>query len=61
LPLNILLGFYEDYQRVIVNTCHELIIIQARNDNNCFKRNPTMESELELFKVQFKVHEANVS
>jgi len=27
VPLNILLGFYEDYKRVIVNARHELILI----------------------------------
>jgi len=30
LPFNVLLGFCKDYQRVIVNTCYESIIIQAQ-------------------------------
>ncbi|XP_036146769.1 uncharacterized protein LOC118646927 [Monomorium pharaonis] len=35
VPLNMLLGFYEDYRRVVINARHELILIRARNDNNC--------------------------
>jgi len=35
VPLSRLLGFYENYKRVVVNVCHELILIRARNDNNC--------------------------
>jgi len=46
VPLNILLGFYEDYKRVVVND--ELILIRARNDYNCFMGNP-VEPEVELF------------
>ncbi|XP_011859406.1 PREDICTED: uncharacterized protein LOC105556907 [Vollenhovia emeryi] len=35
VPMRILLGFCEDYKRVVVNARHELILIRARNDNNC--------------------------
>ncbi|KYQ47276.1 hypothetical protein ALC60_13709 [Trachymyrmex zeteki] len=53
VPLSMLLGFCGDYQRLIVNVCHELILIRARNDNNCLVGNPVTESEIELFKVQW--------
>lgn len=33
LPLSILLGFCEDYERMIVNARHELILILMRNGN----------------------------
>jgi len=36
--LYVLLGFCEDYKRVVINARHELILIQARNDNNCLMR-----------------------
>ncbi|KYN30223.1 hypothetical protein ALC57_00318, partial [Trachymyrmex cornetzi] len=49
-PLSMLLGFCEDYKRLIVNARHELILIQARNDNNWLVGNPVTESEIELFK-----------
>ena len=34
LPLNILLGFAEDYQKIIVNAKHELILIRTNVDTN---------------------------
>ena len=35
VPLYVLLEFCEDYKRVVINARHELILIRARNDNNC--------------------------
>ncbi|KYN00607.1 hypothetical protein ALC62_08617 [Cyphomyrmex costatus] len=55
VPLNMLLGFCEDYKRVIVNARHELILIRARNDNNCILGNPATEPEVELIKVQWRM------
>ncbi|KYN18876.1 hypothetical protein ALC57_08806 [Trachymyrmex cornetzi] len=53
VPLSMLLGFCEDYKRLIVNARHELILIRARNDNNCLVGNPV--TEIELFKVQWRM------
>jgi len=36
-----LLGFCEDYRRIVINTRHELILIDSRNDNNCLIDDPT--------------------
>ncbi|XP_018403529.1 PREDICTED: uncharacterized protein LOC108780350 [Cyphomyrmex costatus] len=55
VPLNMLLGFCEDYKRVIVNARHELILIRARNDNNCILGNSATEPEVELIKVQWRM------
>ncbi|KYN14185.1 hypothetical protein ALC57_13604 [Trachymyrmex cornetzi] len=55
MPLNMLLGFCEDYKRVVVNARHELILIRARNDYNCLVGNPATEPEVELFKVQWRM------
>ncbi|XP_077258285.1 uncharacterized protein LOC143895193 [Temnothorax americanus] len=55
VPLKMLLGFCEDYKRVVVNACHELILIRARSDNNCIVGNPATEPEIELFKVQWRM------
>jgi len=30
-----LLGFCDDYRRIVINARHELILICSRNDNNC--------------------------
>ncbi|KAL6419034.1 hypothetical protein ACFW04_014102 [Cataglyphis niger] len=39
VPLYMLLGFCEDYKRVMINARHELFLIQSRNDNNCLVGN----------------------
>ncbi|RLU15209.1 hypothetical protein DMN91_012203, partial [Ooceraea biroi] len=35
VPLGMLLGFCEYNRRVVINARHELVLIRARNDNNC--------------------------
>ncbi|XP_036144954.1 uncharacterized protein LOC118646362 [Monomorium pharaonis] len=55
VPLNMLLGFCEDYRRVVINARHELILIRSRNDNNCLVGDPAREPEIELFKVQWRM------
>ncbi|KYN15988.1 hypothetical protein ALC57_11767, partial [Trachymyrmex cornetzi] len=61
VPLNMLLGFCEDYKRVVVNARHELILIRARNDNNCLMGNPATEPAVELFKVQWRMPHVSVN
>ncbi|XP_070166159.1 uncharacterized protein [Polyergus mexicanus] len=53
VPLNILLGFCEDYKRVVINARHELILIRSRNNNNCIIGNASTEADIELFKIQW--------
>lgn len=36
IPLKYLLGFAEDYKKIIMNMKHELILNRSRNDLNCF-------------------------
>ncbi|XP_070522394.1 uncharacterized protein [Cardiocondyla obscurior] len=55
VPLSILLGFCEDYKRVVVNARHELILIRARNDNNSIIGNLELEPEIELHKIQWRM------
>jgi len=50
VPLNMLLGFCEDYRRVVTKVRHELILIGSRNDNNCLIGDPTRKPEITLFK-----------
>ena len=39
----------------MINARHELILIRARNDNNCLTGDPAVEPTLELFKVQWRM------
>jgi len=55
IPLDTLLGFCEDYKRVVINAKHELILIRARNDNNCIILFTEDKWKLELFKIQWRM------
>ncbi|XP_011884039.1 PREDICTED: uncharacterized protein LOC105571175 [Vollenhovia emeryi] len=55
VPLNTLLGFCEDYKRVVINARHELILIRSRNDTNCLFGAVTLEPQLEIFKIQWRM------
>ena len=52
VPMYMLLGFCEDYKRVVINARHELILICSRNDNNCLLENSALEPEINIFKLQ---------
>ncbi|XP_011171549.1 uncharacterized protein LOC105204190 [Solenopsis invicta] len=56
-----LLGFCEDYKRVMINTRHELILIRSRNDNNCLIGDPVRQPEIELLKVQWRMPHVSLS
>ncbi|KMQ86973.1 hypothetical protein RF55_13890 [Lasius niger] len=55
VPLHMLLGFCEDYRRVVINARHELILIRSRNDNNCLYGNSALEPEINIFKIQWRM------
>jgi len=55
VPFNMLLGFCEDYRRIVINARHKLILIRSRNDNNCLIGHPTQEPQIVLFKVQWQM------
>jgi len=56
IPLNMLLGFCEDYRCVVINAPHELILIRSRNDNNYLIGDSTREPKIiVLFKVQWRM------
>ncbi|KAL6255599.1 hypothetical protein P5V15_012847 [Pogonomyrmex californicus] len=50
-----LLGFCEDYRRVVINARHELILIRSRNDNSCLMGNSALDSVVDLFKIQWRM------
>ena len=55
VPLYMLLGFCEDYKRVVINARHELILIRSRNDNNCLIGNSELEPVINIFKIQWRM------
>ncbi|KAL6416952.1 hypothetical protein ACFW04_014778 [Cataglyphis niger] len=56
LPLAyMLLGFCEDYKRIVINARHELILIGSLNDNNCLIGNSALETVINTFKIQWRM------
>ena len=51
MPLSMLLGFCENYKRVIINIRHELNF-DTSNDNNCIVGDSATKPTLELYKIQ---------
>lgn len=60
IPLKSLLGFAEDYQNIIINAKHELILIRSRNDVNAV----CGENDIVKFninKIQWRIPHVHVS
>ncbi|EFN81790.1 hypothetical protein EAI_09452 [Harpegnathos saltator] len=55
VPLNVLLGFCEDYKRIVINARHELILLRSRSDNNGLLGSPALDPKIELFKIQWRM------
>ncbi|XP_011632044.1 uncharacterized protein LOC105423828 [Pogonomyrmex barbatus] len=55
VPLNVLLSFCEDYKRIVINARYELILIRARNDNNCVVAHPNQRPKITLLRIQWRM------
>lgn len=51
VPLSMLLGFAEDYQRIIVNAKHELILTRANSDANAVIRAAAGDAVAEAYTI----------
>ncbi|XP_015124430.1 uncharacterized protein LOC107046341 [Diachasma alloeum] len=52
IPLIMILGFAEDYQRIIINAKHKLILTRSHNDNNVvLQAQPAQGVQAEDFKI----------
>lgn len=60
IPLRMLLGFAEDYRKVIMNAKHELILVRSRSNLNCL-HGVEENLNIEIKKVQWKVPHVSVS
>lgn len=50
IPLNMILGFAEDFQRIIVNAKHELILTRSNDDRNSIEQPAEAITAKETFK-----------
>ncbi|XP_076278013.1 uncharacterized protein LOC143207948 [Lasioglossum baleicum] len=52
VPMSVLLGFYEDYKRIVINARHELILIRSRTDANAlYSPSNNAKPILNLYKI----------
>nr|XP_012217348.1 PREDICTED: uncharacterized protein LOC105669137 [Linepithema humile] len=61
VPLNTLLGFCEDYKRIVINARHELVLIRSRNDNNSLVGRIGTNPTIELLKIQWRMSHVSLS
>ncbi|XP_076660053.1 uncharacterized protein LOC143363339 [Halictus rubicundus] len=56
VPMSMLLGFCEDYKRVVINARHELILIRSRTDANALRgSSDNAKPVLDLYKIQWRM------
>lgn len=60
VPLNLLLGFAEDYRRIIINVKQELVLLRTSNDKDCINAaagttDANLEWKLTLDKIVWRV------
>lgn len=60
VPLKILLGFAEDYKKIVINAKHELILTRARTDNNAII-SANDEMKFDITKLQWRVPHVTAS
>lgn len=60
IPLKMLLGFAEDYKKIIMNARHDLILIRARSDNNVIKSS-AVDFKLGIHKLFWRMPHLSVS
>lgn len=63
IPLNSLLGFAEDYKKIIVNSKHELVLLRARSDKMALisTNADSNNSSITIDKIYWKVPYVTVS
>ena len=52
IPLYMILGFAEDYNKILVNVKHELILTRSRNDINAIIQTAVADNTYEEFKTE---------
>ena len=53
IPLSMILGFAEDYRKIIVNCKHELVLTRSKNDVNAIMQTEAEEFKINLIKIEW--------
>jgi len=55
IPLKLLLGFCEDYNKIVVNVKHELVLTRSNTDHNAIMQSEPADYKMTLSKVEWLV------
>lgn len=64
IPLQFIFGFAEDYNKIIMNASHELILVRSKTDDNCYKTTPatgTNKGKITIDKIEWHVPHVSVN
>ena len=62
IPLSMLLGFFEDYNKILINLKQELVLLRAANDTNAIiESSGKNATEIKFSKIVWKVPHVNVN
>lgn len=62
IPLSMLLGFCEDYKKIIINTRQELVLLRSSTDLNCIVTSVSTEiPSIEIEKITWRMPHIQVS
>lgn len=66
VPIRMLLGFAEDYKKIIANAKHEIVLIRSRTNENAYITTPAADGKIEdialnIHKIQWKVPHIAIS
>ena len=61
IPLKMLLGFFEDYNKIVVHAKHELILRRANTNNNAIMQTEAEEFKISLIKVEWLLPHVRVA
>lgn len=60
LPLRFVLGFCDDFEKIILNSKHELILVRSRSDQNAYVA-PAELANFNVNKIQWKIQHVSLS
>lgn len=55
IPLKFIFGFCDDYNKVLLNSKHELILVRSRDDINLYYGSKTDLARFDIYKISWKV------
>ncbi|KAK9680978.1 hypothetical protein QE152_g38680 [Popillia japonica] len=61
IQLKFLLGFAEDYNKIIINASQELILVRSKTDDNSYKSDGTKKASFEIEKIEWRVPHISVN